>query len=229
MPPEERVGKPAGEEMQDVLNAQQGQWQQTFSERPEMFGANPSDAARAAAELFSNEHKHDLLELGAGQGRDTFFFVNQGFRVTALDYSDTAVATIRARAAQAGFLDSVTATAHDVRQPLPFSENSFDACYSHMLFCMALTKRQLGFLSGEVRRVLRPGGLHVYTVRHTGDSHYRTGTHRGEQMYEVGGFIVHFFDRAMVEELGAGYELLDVEEFHEGNLPRKLWRVTLRK
>ncbi len=52
---------------------------------------------------------------------------------------------------------------------LPFDEETFDACCSHMLFCMALTTSELEFLSSEVRRVLKPGGLCVYTVRTTKD------------------------------------------------------------
>jgi len=76
---------------------------------------------------------------------------------------------------------------------------------------------------------LRPCGLNVYTVRHTGDAHYGAGIPRGEDLYEVGGFIVHFFSRQKVEELAKGYDLVGIDEFEEGPLPRKLFRVTLRK
>jgi len=40
---------------------------------------------------------------------------------------------------------------------------------------------------------------------------------------------VHFFSRPLVERLSRSYELLDVAEFEEGDLPRRLVRVTLRK
>lgn len=48
-------------------------------------------------------------------------------------------------------------------------------------------------------------------------------------MYEVGGFIVHFFSREKVELLAKGYETVSIDEFEEGSLPRKLFCVTLRK
>ncbi len=116
-----------------------------------------------------------------------------------------------------------------MRLALPFAEGSFDACYSHMLFTMALTTEELEALAGEVRRVLRPGGLCIYTVRHTGDAHYGAGRSLGDDRYENGGFVVHFFDRSLVERLAAGFDLEDVTAFEEGGLPRRLWRVTMRR
>ena len=41
-----------------------------------------------------------------------------------------------------------------------------------MLYCMALTVEELEFLSSEIKRVLKPDGLNVYTTRHTGDAQY---------------------------------------------------------
>jgi hypothetical protein len=87
----------------------------------------------------------------------------------------------------------------------------------------------LEFLSQEIRRILSPGGLNIYTVRHTGDAHYRAGIHRGEDLWEVGDFIVHFFSREKVEHLAKGYEMATIEEFEEGDLPRKLFFVAQRK
>lgn len=144
-------------------------------------------------------------------------------------YSEPGVITIQEKAQAGGFSQSVSALRHDVRQRLPFEDNTFDACYSHMLFCMALTTADLEFLSHEVKRVLKPGGICTYTVRHTSDPHYGTGIHRGEDMYEVGGFIVHFFSSDKVEQLAKGYEVVDITEFEEGPLPRKLFYVSLRK
>ncbi len=77
--------------------------------------------------------------------------------------------------------------------------------------------------------MLRPGGVCVYTVRNTSDPDFERGVHRGEALYENQGFIVHFFDRAKVELLARGWELVAIEEFEEGKLPRRLYRVTMRK
>lgn len=208
---------------------QQQHWEATFAANPEMYGTGPSEPARAAAALFAAAGARRVLELGAGQGRDTVFLARRGFAVTALDYAAGAPETISAATAAAGLAALVTAARHDVRQPLPFPASSFDASYSHMLFCMALTTPELMRLAAEVHRVIRPGGLVVYTVRHAGDAHHGSGTPHGDGMYEHGGFIVHFFDRGLAGKLAAGFELLDLTEFTEGDLPRRLWRITMRK
>ena len=78
----------------------------------------------------------------------------------------------------------------------------------------------------EVRRVLRPGGAFVYTVRHTGDAHYGAGTAHGDDIFEHGGFAVHFFSRDLVAALADGWNLEEVHSFEEGDLPRRLWRIT---
>ena len=215
--------------MKEILNRQQCHWEQMFENNPEMFGKGSSQSARRAAELFKKEGRTNILELGGGQGRDTIFFAKSGFRITVLDYSEKGIKAITETAHALGLSQSVVAQCHDMRTTLPFADESFDACYSHMLFCMALTSSELEFLAKEVRRVLKPGGLCVYTVRHTGDSHYGKGIHRGEDMYEMGGFIVHFFSREKVEHLAKGYEIVSIDTFEEGELPRKLFQVTLRK
>jgi SAM-dependent methyltransferase len=213
----------------DALNAQRHYWDTNFASRPEMFGEAPSEPAQRALELLKREARTNLLELGGGQGRDTFFFAQHGLNVTMLDYSGVAVETVRAKAEASGLGKFVTAVQHDAREPLPFRDEAFEAVFSHMLYCMPVTNAEAGRLSQEIRRVLTPGGLNIFTVRHTGDPHFGTGIHRGEEMYEAGGFIVNFFDRAKVERVSQGYEILSVDEFEEGGMPRKLFRVTLRK
>ena len=112
---------------------------------------------------------------------------------------------------------------------MPFADEAFDGAYAHMLLSMALTTAEIVRLVGEVHRVLRPGGLFLYTARTTSDAHYRAGIDHGDDRYETDGFVVHFFDRPLVERLASGFELLDVADYAEGRLPRRLFGVTMRK
>lgn len=215
--------------MPDSIDPQRKQWEQTYIDKPGMFGEQPSAAGQAAADLFEQEGVATVLELGGGHGRDTLFFARRGFDVTVLDYAAQGVVEIENRARNVGHEDSVIARAHDVRTPLPVAEATVDGCFSHMLFCMAMSTPELEALTREVWRVLRPGGWHVYTVRNTSDPHFGVGIHHGEDRYETGGYQVHFFNRQKVEQLVQGFELTAIDEFDEGVLPRRLFRVTLRK
>jgi SAM-dependent methyltransferase len=211
------------------LDTQRDQWERALSERADRFGAEASDPARVTAERLRREGLTKLLELGAGQGRDTLFFAAGGFEVHALDYTMRAVEEIEQKAQWEQLTGQLTVSQHDVRELLPYPDSSFDACYSHMLFCMALTTTELRLLTQEIRRVLRPGGLCIYTARTTEDPDFGKGIHHGEGLYETGGFIVHFFSLETVGLLAGGYETDEIERFEEGPLPRDLFRVTLRK
>lgn len=214
----------------EVLHDQQRHWERMYGENADMFGKEPSYPALRAADVFSREGAKKVLELGSGQGRDTLFFARHGFHIYALDYSEEGLEAIQKRAEAAGLCESITTVRHDARDCLPFDDNTFDGCYSHMLYCMALTTPELEFLSREIYRVLKPSGVNIYTVRHTGDPHYRTGIDRGDDMWEIGGgFIVHFFSRETVAHLAERFEATNIEEFEETDLPKKLFLVTQRK
>ncbi|MFF6775506.1 class I SAM-dependent methyltransferase [Streptomyces sp. NPDC012637] len=211
---------------QELAEAQRRHWQDTYTAHPGMYGEAPSRPAVHAAAVFGAAGARDVLELGAGHGRDALFLAREGFTVQATDFSPAGLEQLRAAARSQGVDDRVTTAVHDVRDPLPLPDGSVDAVFAHMLLCMALSTEEIHALVGEVRRVLRPGGVFVYTVRHTGDAHYGAGTAHGDDIFEHGGFAVHFFPRALVDTLAAGWTLDEVHAFEEGELPRRLWRVT---
>jgi SAM-dependent methyltransferase len=216
----------AEQQHEELAAAQQDQWQRTYLAHPDMYGETPSEAALYAAAVFRDAGARNVLELGAGHGRDALHFAHSGFAVHATDFSPTGLEQLRKRAQDKGLADRITTAVHDVRQPLPLADATVDAVFAHMLLCMALSTKDIHALVGEIHRVVRPGGVFVYTVRHTGDAHYGTGTAHGDDIYEHGGFAVHFFDRCLVDNLAAGWHLTGIHAFEEGELPRRLWRVT---
>ncbi len=216
-------------EQPDLSAAQRQHWQDTYRAHPDMYGSAPSAPAVYAAQVFKAASAELVLELAAGHGWDALYFAEQGFRVVATDFSAVAVDQIR-RAAQAqGVAAQVSAIVHDLREPLPLECGAVDAVFAHMALCMALSTKEIHAIVNEVRRVLRPGGTFIYTVRHTGDTHYGAGNPHGDDIFEHGGFAVHFFSRQLVDALADGWKLNDVYAFKEGDLPRRLWQVTTTK
>ena len=194
-----------------------------------MFGLKPSIAAVKALKSFKEQNIINVVELGAGLGRDTVYFAQNSIKVQVLDYSKTAIKNITNKAEKLNLTKFIKPKFFDVRKKLPFEDNSIEGCFSHMLYCMALTNFDLENLNNEICRILKPGGINIYTVRHTDDGDYKNGIHRGEDLYENDGFIVHFFSKQKVNQLSKGFEVLNIEKFEEGNFPRKLFLVKNKK
>mgnify|MGYP006183016101 FL=1 len=214
---------------QKKLDQQSQHWEINFSNKPEMFGLEPSIAAKKAFRIFKKKKITNILELGAGLGRDTMYFAKNLISVEALDYSKTSINNIKNKSSKLSLTKFIKPKIFDVRKKLPFKDKSIEACFSHMLYCMALSNTDLKNLNNEICRVLKPGGINIYTVRNTEDGDYKNGIYRGEDLYENDGFIVHFFSKEKITQLTEGFEVLDIEKFEEGNFPRKLFIVKNKK
>ena len=158
-----------------------------------MFGLKPSIAAVKALKSFKEQNIKNIVELGAGLGRDTIFLAQNSIKVVALDYSNASIESITNKSKKLNLTDFIKPKFFDVRKKLPFEDNSIEGCFSHMLYCMALSNSDLENLNNEICRILKPGGINIYTARHTDDGDYKNGIHIGEDLYENDGFIVHFF------------------------------------
>ena len=214
---------------QKKLNQQSQHWENNFSSKPEMFGLDPSLSAKKALKLLQEKNIKSVIELGAGLGRDTIFFGKNLIHTIALDYSPSGIKVIDQKIKKANLSKYISSKLFDVREKLPFEDNSIDACYSHMLYCMALTTEDLAKLNNEIKRILKPGGINIYTVRHTNDGDFQNGNHIGEDLYENDGFIVHYFSEEKVNSLLNGFKNISLEKFEEGTFPRKLFFIVNEK
>ena len=193
-----------------------------------MFGLEASEPAKKSLKIFQENNINTIIELGAGLGRDSIYFSINNLSVTSLDYSQSGIDIINKKINK-DKLKNIKTKVFDIRQKLPFEDNSIDGCFSHMLYCMALSNQNLFNLNKEICRILKPDGLNIYTVRNEHDGDYKNGIHRGEDMYENDGFIVHFFNKTKINQLTDGFKNIKLESFEEGTFPRKLYFVVNKK
>lgn len=100
-----------------------------------------------------------ILVLGAGQGNDAAWFAEQGHIVTAVDFSEEAIARAKEKY---GHLQDLTFLQSDVfALPASFT-NSFDIVFEHTCYC-AITPGRRNELVKVWKRVLADGG-HVMGV-----------------------------------------------------------------
>ena len=194
-----------------------------------MFGLDPSYSAKKSLEIFKKHNIKNILELGAGLGRDTIYFAKNNIKVYALDFSPCAIDTIIKKSKKLGLDKFITAEVFDIRKDFSFTKKDFDGCYSHMLYCMALTLKELEALNKKINLKLKEDGINIYTVRNTLDGDFQKGLHIEEDLYETNGFIVHFFSDEKIKKLLNGYKNLDIIKFDEGNFPRRLSMVINQK
>ncbi|WP_079914430.1 class I SAM-dependent methyltransferase [Paenibacillus sp. 32352] len=90
-----------------------------------------------------------VLEIGAGTGRDSFYFQQCGLEVTCIDLSEEMVRHCKEKGLNTAVMDFYQ---------LEFPDRSFDAVYA--LNCLLhVPKQELGQVLAEIRRVLKPNGL----------------------------------------------------------------------
>lgn len=94
-----------------------------------------------------------VLDLGAGEGRTALWLAARGWLVTAVDFSDVAIARGRQRAEKAGLADSISWLCQDLHDYSP-AGHTFDLALSMFIHLSQPARRRL---FGEVVASLAPG------------------------------------------------------------------------
>jgi SAM-dependent methyltransferase len=143
------------------------------------------------------EGRASLLEIGAGTGRDSLYFQQQGLVVTSVDLSDEMIKLCKEKGLNAHMMDF---------HQLDFPDETFDAIYA--LNCLLhVPKAKLDEVLQEIRRVLKPDGL------------FFCGVYGGQEtegiwekdFYEPKRFFSMFHDEAIIKVVERRFQ---VEDFH---------------
>ncbi|KHT62216.1 SAM-dependent methyltransferase [Photobacterium gaetbulicola] len=107
----------------------------------------------------------DVLDLGCGSGVYAQYLLGQGAKhVTCIDYSKEMIQLVARKAQKADFTDKITAYSQDLSKGLPKEKDaSADLVISSL---MVHYIEDLNPLFSEVQRVLRAGGLFVFSTHH---------------------------------------------------------------
>ncbi len=101
----------------------------------------------------------DILDLACGPGGWAIEVARQHpeIQVTGADISRSMIQFAKAQVVSRGY-DNVSFTVADVKQPLPFEDDSFDLVNERTLFGVMAPNEWPGLLA-ECRRILRPHGI----------------------------------------------------------------------
>lgn len=165
-------------------------WEDRYSSRGQVWSGKPNAALeREAAGLTPGT----ALELGSGEGADAIWLAQQGWRVTAVDISPSALALGAATAREAGVADRITWVQADLVEWQP--TGSFDLVTSAFLHSPVEFARET--VLRRTAAAVAPGGVLV-VVGHAGPPPW------AEQHFEHDPFPT-------AEEVHASLELDDTE------------------
>ncbi len=175
----------------------------------------------AFAGLVRGEGKTSLLEIGAGTGRDSRFYQENGLRAVATDLSPAMVRICREKAVPALRMDSYH---------LGFRTESFDAVWA-LNTLLHVSRRDLpGVLSG-IQAVMRPGGL-FYLGQWGGIGTGFEGVWEDDH-YTPNRFFCFQTDEEIKEAAGRWFEPISFKGFHPGGgsayFQSSVWRKAAKQ
>ncbi|HJP32400.1 MAG TPA: class I SAM-dependent methyltransferase [Candidatus Latescibacteria bacterium] len=207
-----------------------GVWRQPDS-RDFWTQVDPEIASLAAT--LSPLDRPDVLDLGCGLGRNAIAFAQAGHRVTAVDLSESAVASVREQAAEFGLTTIRTRTGR-FSDDL-FVPDSFDIVLAVNVLYHALPDDFTQAIC-HVSRWLRPGGVFYLTCPTLEDCLYGQGTEVAPHTFELEPGHVHFHATwHHLEELLVGFDLVSRKQrdhvWEKGGVERvsSRWQILVEK
>jgi ubiquinone/menaquinone biosynthesis C-methylase UbiE len=143
-----------GEEMND------SQWEKMYQEEGDPYDYT-HEFIGDLAEKFKERGIKRILDLGSGAGRHLVFLAKEGFEMSGIDSSQTAVKINREKLESEGL--EADLKVGDIYEKLPYPDDFFDAIVSIQVIHHS-TISNIRVVIKELERILRPGGLIFITV-----------------------------------------------------------------
>ena len=162
---------------------------EVYKKRPFLFGRECTAELAFVVDRFHITGK--ALELGCGDGRDTYHMLKSGLTVMAVDKSENAIKTLRQRGDLSQIeKERMTTISTDVNQ-LDLHSEMFDFVYSITLFDHLSIDDGNNLLS-RIWKHLSPGGFFFSKVHTVDDVGY---THKSTEVSEFASEIKHYYKR----------------------------------
>ncbi len=184
-------------------------WETSFRDRQEMWGWEPADSAIDTLGLFKNYGLNKILIPGFGYGRNAKIFVEDGFKVTGIEISETAIDL-----AQKHYGDSIKVY-HGSVSSMPFDQELYDGIFSYGLIHL-LNEKERGKLIDDCYNQLKTNGYMVFVTISKMDFRYKQGIEVSKDTFEPwSGLTLYFYDSDSIKSDFGNYGLIDAEVINE--------------
>lgn len=201
-------------------------WETAFQEKQMMWGEGPTNFAITAAELFKKLGFSKILIPGFGYGRNARPFYEQGFEVTGIEISRTAIKLAH------DFLGDEIRIFQGSVDDMPFDQVIYDGVFSHALIHLLDTDQRKKLIQASYDQ-LRPGGMMVFTAITKEASTYGVGEKLSEDRYRTEhGVDLYFYDKKSIQEEFGEFGLIEVTKLAEGANGKpatNFWNIVCKK
>jgi len=169
----------------------QATWDERYAESERIWSGNPN---QRLVEEVADFAPGRALDVGCGEGADAVWLAQRGWRVTALDVSEVALARVREHAAEAGVADRVETLHHDlIGGPAP---GRYDLV---SVFFFQPLPSQFRELYGGLADLVDPGGSLLVVGHHPDDVATGARDAHGPQLMFTPEQVVEILDPASWE------------------------------
>ncbi|MFD2200240.1 class I SAM-dependent methyltransferase [Shivajiella indica] len=130
---------------------------------------------------FDKEMK--ILDAGCGEGRNSIYFLHQGYRIFGTDMNPTAIqmARIYAKTIQKDYDIHRFQTCS--LEDMPFHEGAFDAMISSAVLHFSKSSQHFHQMMAEMMRILKPGGFFFLRMCTDQGNMKENSSHLGKGVY----------------------------------------------
>jgi SAM-dependent methyltransferase len=204
-------------------------WETSFRDKQEMWGWEPADSAIATLELFKKLGLKKILIPGFGYGRNAKIFNENGFKVTGIEISQTAIDL-----AYAHFGNSIKVY-HGSVSSMPFDQELYDGIFSYSLIHLLSEKERVKLIE-DCYNQLKPNGYMVFVSISKMDNRYKQGIEVSKDTFEPwSGLTLYFYDADSIQSDFGHYGLINAEVMSEPKTDlrdkpsQKFWYIVCQK
>ena len=177
-------------------------WEERFTAEGKIWGDAPSKTALHAKDLFKNHQVRNILVPGAGYGRNAGYLEAEGFEVSGIEISETALRTARQSNQKIIYYQGSVLE-------MPFAELSYDAIYCFNVLHLFRESNRRIFVEKCLNQI-KENGFVFFTVFSEQESSFGKGNCVEVNTYESKpGRPVHYFTESDLKEHFKEFEVIE--------------------
>jgi len=184
-------------------------WEKNFKIKQTMWGFEPSESAILVKDFFIKKAIKEILIPGIGYGRNARLFVENGFDVTGIEISKTAIELAYTKN------DLQIIIFHGSVVDMPFENKIYDGIFSYALIHLLNIHQRKKFIH-DCFNQLKPGGYMFFSTISKNDKMYGNGKKISKDRFETtNGVNVFYFDEMSIKKEFSDFGLIDYIELEE--------------